>query len=89
MSNNIERPQEKFVDGWEGITKKEWAEMNNKISNQMPVWITISNGLGFDAKATLRANGWHPDKIPRIMLENYKAKELLKKISQEYSLSFY
>ena len=81
--------QEEFVNGWEGIAKKEWKEMNNQCSNQMPVFIQCSTGLGFDTKATLKANGWHPDKIPKLMLDNYLAKEILEKISQEYSLSFY
>lgn len=78
-----------YKDGWKGFTKKDWDKMHEGCYNQRPVWPSCSTGNGFDAKATLKANGLHPDKIPELLRDNKgRIGELIAKISIDIPLKY-
>ena len=80
---------ETYIDGWDGFTKKQWDEMYDTNTAQWPVWIECSTGKGFDATATLRANGLHPDKIPELLRDDCgRLGSIIKKISDHITLTY-
>ena len=77
-----------FQDGWVGFTKSDLKKMYNTNTAQYPIWIYISNGENFDAKASLKANGLHPDKIPEALRDHYIAGKLIKKTAEQIELKY-
>lgn len=59
-----------YKDGWKGITRTIYKEMWDTNTYMQPSWCRASTGLGFDASATLRANGLHPDFIPQVLYDD-------------------
>jgi len=84
----LEMSQNNYTDGWVGFTKKDLTEMYNTNTAQYPIWVKCYTGLGFDARATLKANGLHPDKIPTALRDHYIARDLIKKISEHIELKY-
>lgn len=83
-----ETKNDEYVDGWVGITKSEYKQMYKGISSEWPVWCEVSNGLGFDAKGTLKANGIHPDMVPSVLRDGYTSGKIIKKIAEHIPLTF-
>ena len=80
--------KEEYANGWEGFTKSDLKEMYNTNTAQWPAWAKCSTGCGFDAKATLKANGWHPDKIPEALRDHIFAGKLIKEIAEHIELKY-
>jgi len=80
---------QEYTNGWIGLTKSKWTEMNNTISNQLPVFCRVSSGLGLCAEETLRANGIHPDFVPIVFKSNYSTiGKLLLEIEQVVPITY-
>jgi hypothetical protein len=83
----MEKNMEEYIDGWEGLTRRKWEEMN-KYPGQ--VWITVFGGAHiFQAESTLKANGLHPDKIPEVFKDDrWTLGKMLKKVEETIPLTF-
>ena len=82
------KEKDEFTDGWIGFTKSDLEKMYATNTHNWPDWIYVSTGNGFDAPATLRANGLHPDKIPTALRDHIFAGKLIKEISKMIELKY-
>lgn len=83
MENTNEYP-----NGWTGFTKSDWIKMYDTNTAQYPDWISVSNGLGFDAAATLRTNGIDPNAVPAVFRERRVVSVMLDKINESLPLTY-
>lgn len=79
---------DEFTDGWFGFTKTDLRKMYETNTHNWPDWIWVSTGKGFDAKASLKANGLHPKKIPSALRDHIFAGKLIKAIAQHIELEY-
>ena len=76
-----------YIDGWKDLTKLEWKKI--RASSDL-TWVIVTGGADiFQAAATLRANGIHPDKVPEVFEGSYGTLgEILRRVSETIPLTF-
>lgn len=84
----IETEKDEYKDGWIGFTKADLKRMYDTNTAQWPAWIFITSGSGFDARASLKANGLHPKKIPSALRDHIFAGKLIKEIAKYIDLEY-
>lgn len=81
--------EQEYTNGWKDLTVTKWNELYKTNTAQWPCWVKVSDGLGFKADETLRANGLDPSAIPVVMRNKWSTiGKLLELINETIPITY-